>query len=247
MDDDARALSRLIHEGLSIDATDSSGAPLIFFCVEGRHSCLALLLSLGANPAQACPDGSTPSMRAARTCPVSFAALLRARAPWLDVDKHGNNTLHQGSMAQSPHGLLALRSACELAPSSCVDAVNHHGFTPLAVACRIDNDDALRVLLPRSNPLALNPLTGRSPLAYCIENDRPRCALILWGISGATSQRVDGYSMLKWAQRHSSEHKTPWPWLGLKIAQAERDELGDMLPPPLGADSDSSSRSSGRL
>lgn len=225
MDDDASALSRLIDAGLPVDSADSSGAPLMFFCVEGRLQCLAMLLRLGAPPAQRCPDGSTPAMRAARTCPASFAILASASDPWADEDKQGNNVLHQASMAQSPHGLLAMRHAVEAAPHACLHAVNTQGMNPLACACRLDNDRALRLLLPRSDPLSRNPLTGRSPLAYCIEHDRPLCARILWDIPGALGQSVDNLSMLAWAISLCGSHRSAWPWLAGKIATAEREAL----------------------
>lgn len=227
MDDDAPALARLIDAGLSIESTDSSGAPLMFFCVEGRLDCLALLLSLGANPAHRCPDGSTPAMRAARTCPVSFALLAAASDPWAPSDNQGNNVLHHASMGQTPHGLLALRLALGMAPLSAIHAPNLHGMDPLASACRLDNDQALRILLPSSDPLAPNSVTGLSPLAYCIEHDRPLCARVLWDIPGALGQLVDGLPMLAWAIGLSSRapHRSGWPWLAGKVAFAEREAL----------------------
>lgn len=229
--DDDRALRRLLDDGLDPNAVDSSGAPLLFFCVEGRIRCLSLMLGRGANPNQATPDGTTPFMRAARTCNLCLATLTQSAIFWTQLDRVGNNALHHGSMAHSPQALASFELAIRHAPKSLLEQANHKGMTPLAMACHYDNPPALRILIHQgADPLAINSQTGRDPLAFCLENGKVPSALFLWRYGSLDRTAPDGGSMLRWAARACENRPGMHEAIAPLIARAERAALDEACP-----------------
>jgi len=224
--DDDHALLRLLDTGLDPNAVDPSGAPLLFFCVEGHLRCLSLMLARGANPNLATPDGTTPFMRAVRTCKLCLSTLTRSTLHWNQIDRAGNNALHHGAMAHSPQALAALELAIRHSPESLLEQANHKGMSPLAISCYYDNPAALQIFINHgANPLAINSQTGHDPLAYCLEHGKVACTLHLWRFGSLDRAAPDGGTLLRWASTACENFPALYAAIAPLIAQAEHVAL----------------------
>ena len=217
------------HTGLSVSATDCSGAPLIFFCTEGRISCLNFLLSRGVNPNQTCPDGTTPVMRASKTCPECLSLLLEYKADLNLRDSWGQNILHHGVFGQTIHARKALELVCRKSSEALFCMPDRRGRIPLIAAVRSDNEHAVTLFSKRTPLLFVDSESNRHALALALELGASLSARVLWPLYQSLVSYDQMKSLIDLALYSCQKYPAVMDHLGQDIHRFERTIINENL------------------
>jgi len=170
--DDGMHMHRLLmtHRSTSrhMDSPDVQGiTPLHLAALSGMLDVVGSYLSAGASVHSRCAWGRTALMEA--RCPAMARLLLGAGADVAAADLQGSTSIHWSAFRNSPGVLDEL---CAHA-TTCIDAQDAGGLTPLMEAARYGRRDAVRCLLrhgARADSL-MRDLSGRTVLHHAARQD----------------------------------------------------------------------------
>ena len=135
----------LLQRSASLDSRDAAGrTPLMLALDAGHTECACALLPHGQSSDAACQHGRTALHRAAAAGLSAPVALLIARGANAGAtDARGRNVLHEACMAGEPAILMQVANAAAAAATdtpaqstAALDASDHDGCTPMALAAR---------------------------------------------------------------------------------------------------------------
>ena len=211
----------LVSKGADFQVPDKAGFTPLHHAIRSGHFNLAgYLVSLGASPAAAACDGSTPLLAAAARddCPDNLWEKLAAAEPLPPYGDSKTWPLHQAAFRLNAAEVTGL-----IQRGASVNAVNAQGESPLYLAaCRYTTrkrhsslmetrSDPVSVLLHHgASPTQTSAETGLSPLHVALV--RSHRALLLDMLRFVTPKQLDdashafpsGASMLQYAILHSS-------------------------------------------
>ncbi|XXH00153.1 hypothetical protein Hte_006495 [Hypoxylon texense] len=136
-------------DGAIVDQLGPNGeTPLYHACEEGNVKIIDMLVEHGADIHVKNDDGDTPILYSCRHLQLSsLKALLKHGASVLDVNREGNNCLHVVVSNQEPSGQAIDMISTLGSHGANIDQLNNIGYSPLRLACLLQNIQHVRSLL----------------------------------------------------------------------------------------------------
>ncbi|MCL2601900.1 MAG: ankyrin repeat domain-containing protein, partial [Treponema sp.] len=202
-------VSKILGAGADVSIRDAEGKTALYLAVEnGRINLIPLLLSHGSDIFAGNNRGITPFQRALMQ-DVSLVNSMINRETILLKDSGGNNMLHVTMMTGgNPDVLTAILDVGD----SLLNARNFAGDTALAIAVRLNNQEAGEVLLQRGADIFAVNSNGETPLSLTFPPaGRPATDLRRWMLSPQTLNARDGFgnTVLHYAAQWRLDHWIP--------------------------------------
>ena len=201
--DDVDVAGLLIRAGANVGAANRYGVmPLSLACRNGNPAMVELLLKAGADPNTASPEGETALMTAARTGTVGAVKALLAHGADVNAREGWRGTTALMWAAAEGHA-MAVQALIEggVDNGADVNARSKSGLTPLLLAVREGQIDAVRVLLAAGATVNDTARDGTSALVLTIINAHYELAAFLLD-TGADPNAAD--------PRGSALHTVAW-------------------------------------
>ena len=224
----------LLKAGAKVDVANDYGVtPLSLAALNGGAPMLDLLLKAGADPNLALPSGETPLMTAARTGSVPAVASLLNKGAKVDASEPvaGQTAL---LWALSERHLPVARALVDKGAN--VQLASRAGFTPLMMAARFGQQDAVAFLLEKGAPINAVAADGTDALLVAVLRGHTDLALSLLTKGADAKNDKAGYTALHWAagkwesgMTHDYPESDAEEWKYLNGVVAKKAELINAL------------------